>query len=116
MMFGNMDPEETKRATVRCINECQHWKQYCLTSSSGDVYHPTAGCWLLDSSPDETSPVTLGTLLICLEALRTLAEVDNTLCFHLADIFREKFPSWVQTMVTATSYNFLSSSQNTPIG
>ena len=29
-----------------------------------------------------------GALLICLENLRTLVEFDDTLCFHLADIYR----------------------------
>ena len=39
-----------------------------------------------------------GILLFCLENLRTLVEYEDTLCFHLADIYRGKFLSqhWLQ--------------------
>ena len=64
------------------------------------MYHPTAGWWLLVTSLDETSPVTQETLLICLEKLRTLVEFEDTLCFHLADIYRGKLLSqhWLQLL------------------
>ena len=64
------------------------------------MYHPTDGCWLLVTSLDEASPVTLETLLVCLENLRTLVEFEDTLCFHLADIYRGKFLSqhWLQLL------------------
>ena len=41
-----------------------------------------------------------GTLLICLEKLRTLVEFEDTLCFHLADKHHEKFPTqqWLQLL------------------
>ena len=41
-----------------------------------------------------------GTLLTCLENLRTLVEFEDTLCFHLADIFRGKFlgQPWLQLL------------------
>ena len=61
-----------------------------MTSPPGDLFHPTAGWWLLVTSVDETSPVNPGTLIICLENLRTLVEFEDTLCFHLADIYRGK--------------------------
>ena len=66
----------------------------------GEVYHPSTGCWLLDTSLDEVTPVTPGILLICLENLRTLVEFEDTLCFHLADIYRGKFLSqhWLQLL------------------
>ena len=66
----------------------------------GDAYHPSTGCWLLVTSLDEVSPVTPGILLICLENLRTLEEFEDTLCFHLADIYRGNFLSqhWLQLL------------------
>ena len=98
MVFGKIEPEDTKVAMVRCITAQKLWQQYGVTSPPGDVYHPTAGWWLLVTSLDETSPVNPGTLLICLENLRTLVEFEDTLCFHLADIYRGKFLSqhWLQ--------------------
>ena len=100
MVFGKLEPEDTKVAMVRCITVQKLWQQYGVTSPPGDVYHPTAGWWLLVTSLDETSPVNPGTLLICLENLRTLVEFEDTLCFHLADIYRGKFLSqhWLQLL------------------
>ena len=50
------------------------------------------------TSLDETTLVSPNPLLMCLENLRTLVEVEDTLCFHLADIYRGKFLSqhWLQ--------------------
>ena len=100
IVFGKMEPEDTKVAMVRCITARRLWQQYGVTSPPGDVYHPTTGWWLLVTSLDETSPVNPGTLLICLENLRTLVEFEDTLCFHLADIYRGKFLSqhWLQLL------------------
>ena len=100
MVFGKIEPTDTKVALERCITAQKLWQQYGVTSPPGDVYHPTTGWWLLVTSLDETSPVTRGTLLICLENLRTLVEFDDTLCFHLADIYRGKFLSqhWLQLL------------------
>ena len=100
MVFGKIEPEDTKVAMVRCTTAQKLWQQYGVTSPPGDVYHPTAGWWLLVTSLDETSPVNPGTLLICLENLRTLVEFEDTLCFHLADIYRGKFLSqhWLQLL------------------
>ena len=100
MVFGKIEPEDTKVAMVRCITAQKLWQQYGVTSPPGDVYHPTAGWWLLVTSLDETSPVNPGTLLICLENLRTLVEFEDTLCFHLTDIYRGKFLSqhWLQLL------------------
>ena len=63
-----------------------------------DVYQPTQGRWLLDTSLDHSSLISPTTLLRCLENLRTLVEANDTLCFHLADIYRGKFLSqhWLQ--------------------
>ena len=100
MVFVKIEPTDTKVAMVRCITAQKLWQQYGVTSPPGDVYHPTTGWWLLVTSLDETSPVTPRTLLICLENLRTLVEFDDTLCFHLADIYRGKFLSqhWLQLL------------------
>ena len=100
MVFGKIEPEDTKVAMVRCITAQKLWQQYGVTSPPGDVYHPTASWWLLVTSLDETSPVNPGTLLICLENLRTLVEFEDTLCFHLTDIYRGKFLSqhWLQLL------------------
>ena len=100
MVFGKIEPEDTNIAMVRCVTAQKLWQQYGVTSPPGDVYHPTAGWWLLVTSFDETSPVTPGTLLICLENLSTLVEFENTLCFHLADIYRGKILSqhWLQLL------------------
>ena len=68
------------------------------SSPPGDVHQPTHGWSLLVTSLDHSSLVSPTTLLICLENLRTLVEVDDTLCFHLAVIYRGKFLSqhWLQ--------------------
>ena len=97
MMFGRIEPSDTRIAMVRCITARRLWQQYGVTSPP---YHPTAGWWLLVTSLDETSLVTPGSLLICLENLRTLVEFEDTLCFHLADIYRGKFLSqhWLQLL------------------
>ena len=68
----------------------QLWTQYGMTSPHGDAYHPTDSWWLLVTSLDETSSLSPGTLLICLENVRTLVELNNTLCLGLADAFRGK--------------------------
>ena len=100
MVLGNVDSEDTNIAMVRCINAYQLWEQYGVSSPRGDVSHPTAGWWLLVTFLDETSLVSPGTLLFCLENLRTLVEFDNTICFHLADILRVKFhiDHWLQLL------------------
>ena len=100
MMFGKIEPSDTRIAMVRCITARRLWQQYGVTSPPGHVYHPTAGWWLLVTSLDKTSLVTPGTLLICLENLRTLVEFEDTLCFHLADIYRGRFLSqhWLQLL------------------
>ena len=100
MVFGEIGPEDTNIAMVRCITAQNLWQQFGMTSPPGDVYHPSTGCWLLVTSLDEVSPVTPGILLICLENLRTLVEFEDTLCFHLADIYRGKFLSqhWLQLL------------------
>ena len=100
MVFGKTEPEVSKLAMVRCITARRLWQQYGVTSPPGDVYHPTTGWWLLVTSLDEASQVTPGTVLICLEILRTLIEFEDTLCFHPADIYRGKFRSqhWLQLL------------------
>ena len=93
MVFGKVELEDTKEAMVRCISAHQPWQQYSVTSPPGDVYHPSAGWWLLVTSLDETSPVNLRTRLIRLETLGTLVEFDDTDCFHSADIYCVQFLS-----------------------
>ena len=66
MIFGEIGPEDTNIAMVRCTTAQKLWQQFGVTSPPGDVYHPITGCWLLVSSLDEVSPVTSGILLICL--------------------------------------------------
>ena len=85
---------------VRCVTAHQLWKQDVVTSPPGDVYHSTAGWWLLVNSLDESSLVSPGTLLISLQNIRTLVELDNTLCFRLAKIFRSKIhiQHWLQLL------------------
>ena len=61
IVFGKVEPEDTKVAIVGYITMHQLWQQYGVTSPPGDVYQPTAGWWQL-----ETSSVNPGTLLICL--------------------------------------------------
>ena len=53
---------------------------------------------VLVTSIDESALVSPTTLIMCLENLRNLVENDDTLCFHLADIYRGKFLSqhWLQ--------------------
>ena len=89
MVFGKVEPEDTKVTVVRCIIAHQLLQHYGMTSPPGDLYHPTAGWWQLVTSLDETSPVNTGTLLICLENLRTIVEFEDTICFHPADISRK---------------------------
>ena len=86
---------------IRCITDNQLWKKYHITSPPGDVYQPSTGWWLLVTSLDDSSLVSPTTLLLCLENLRTLVETSDTLCFHLADIYRGKFLSqhWLQLIV-----------------
>ena len=69
---------------------------HCLPA--GDVYQPTQGWWLLVTFLDETTLVLPTTLLMFLKILRIIEEPEDTLCFHLADIYREKFLSqhWLQ--------------------
>ena len=100
MVFGNVYSEDTNIAMVRCFTAHQLGEQYGVTSPPGDLYHSTAGWWLLVTSLDETSLVSPGTLLFFLENLRTIEEFDNTLCFHLPDIFRGKFhiQHWLQLL------------------
>ena len=101
IVFGEVDPEDARVTMVRCITAHRLWLRYGETSPPGDIHHPTDGWWLLVTSLDETSPVSPGTLLICLKILRTLVDFEDTLCFHLADIYREKFLSqhWLQLLV-----------------
>ena len=56
------------------------------------MYHPPDGWWLLVTTLDETSPVSPGTLLVCIENLRTLLEFDTKLGFNLVEINRRKNP------------------------
>ena len=79
MVFGKIEPEDTKVAMVRSITAQKLWQQLGVASLPGDIYHPTAGWWLLVISLDETSPVTPGTLYVCLENLCTLVEFEDTL-------------------------------------
>ena len=85
---------------IRFITANQLWQKYHITSPPGDVYQPSTGWWLLVTSLDDSSLVSPTTLLLCLENLRTLVESNDTLCFHLADIYRGKFLSqhWLQLM------------------
>ena len=105
MIFGAIGPEDTNIAMIRCTTAQKLWEQFGVTSPPGDVYHPPTGCWLLVTSLYEASPVTPGILLICLENLRTLVESEDTLCFHLADIYRGKFLSqhWLQLKAISSS-------------
>ena len=100
MVFGEIGPEDTNIALVRCITAQKLWQQFGVTSPPGGVYHPSTGCWLLVTSLDEVTPVTPGILLFCLENLRTLVEFEDTLCFHLANIYRGKFlrQHWLQLL------------------
>ena len=100
MVFGKVEPEDTKVAMVRWITAHQLWQQYGVTSPPGDVYHPTAGWWLLVTSLDEKSPVNPRTLLICLENFCTLVEFDERHWFHLAGVYRPNFlfQQWLQLL------------------
>ena len=82
---------------IRCITAHQLWEKY-VVFPPGDVYQPTQGWWLLVTFLDYSTLVSPITLLICLENLRNFVEANVTLCFHLADIYRGKFPSqhWLQ--------------------
>ena len=95
MTFGEMDIKSDSLEMVRCITAHQLWKKYRV-ASKGDVFHP----WmmLLVTCLDETTLVSPTTLLTCLENLRTIVEPEDTLCFHLADIYRGSFlrQHWLQ--------------------
>ena len=67
IVFGEIEPEYTNIAMIHFTTAQKIWQQYGVTSPPGDVYHPTAGCWLIVTSLDEAPPVTPETLLICLE-------------------------------------------------
>ena len=96
--FGELDNTCSNTLMIRCITANQLWNKYHIASPPGDVYQPSAGWWLLITSLDDSSMVSPTTLLLCLENLRTLVETSDTLCFHLADIYRGKFLSqhWLQ--------------------
>ena len=96
--FGELDNTCSNPLMIRCITANQLWNKYHIASPPGDVYQPSAGWWLLITSLDDSSMVSPTTLLLCLENLRTLVETSDTLCFHLADIYRGKFLSqhWLQ--------------------
>ena len=98
MVFGHVPPEDNKLEMIRCIAAHHLWERYGIVSPPGDIYRPTNGWWLSVTSLDETPPVAPGTLLMCLENLRTLVEPGETLCFHLAEIFRGKIlcRHWLQ--------------------
>ena len=78
---------------VRCITAHQLWEKYHVVSLPGDVYQPTQGWCLSVISLDHSALVSPTTLLMYLENLRTLVEAENTLWFHLADIYRGKVSS-----------------------
>ena len=96
--FGELAEKDSSPEMVRCITAHQLWEKYGIASPPGDIYQPTKGWWLLVTSLDATTLVSPTTLLMCLESLRTVTEPENTLCFHLADIYRGKFLSqhWLQ--------------------
>ena len=96
--FGELDDTFSNPLMIRCITANQLWQKYHITSPPGDVYQPSTGWWLLVTSLDDSSFVSPTTVLLCLENLRTLVESNDTLCFHLADIYRGKFLSqhWLQ--------------------
>ena len=96
--FGELDDTCSNPLMIRCITANQLWQKNHITSPPGDVYQPSTGWWLLVTSLDDSSLVSPTTLLLCLENLRTLVESNDTLCFHLADIYRGKFLSqhWLQ--------------------
>ena len=96
--FGDLDDTCGNPLMIRCITANQLWQKYHIASPPGDVYQPSTGWWLLVTSLDDSSLVSPTTLLLCLENLRTLVESNDTLCFHLADIYRGKFLSrhWLQ--------------------
>ena len=96
--FGELDDTCGNPLMIRCITANQLWQKYHITSPPGDVYQPSTGWWHLVTSLDDSSLVSPTTLLLCLENLRTLVESNDTLCFHLADIYRGKFLSrhWLQ--------------------
>ena len=83
---------------IRCITAHQLWEKYQVASPPGDVYQPSQDWWLLVTSLDHFALVSPITLIMCLDNLRTLVGAQDTLCFHLADIYRGKFSSqkWLQ--------------------
>ena len=91
-----MNAEQEKTEMICCITAHQLWEKYRVASPPGDIYdiyQPTQGWWLLVTSLDETTPVSPITLLMRLESLRTVVGAEDTVGFHLADIYREKFLS-----------------------
>ena len=93
-----MNGEQEKTEMIRCITAHQLWEKYHFASPPGDINRPTRGWLLLVTPLDETTPVSPITLLMCQKSLRTVVEADDTLCFHLADIYRGKVWSrhWFQ--------------------
>ena len=75
MVFGNTDPESRDVEMIRCITAFQLWEQNGTTTLRGVVHHRTNGWWLLVPCLDETSPVSSGTSLICLELSGTPVEI-----------------------------------------
>ena len=86
MIFGEIEPEDKNITSTLHHRTAKMATMWC-NFPPGDVYHPTDGYWLLFTSLDEASPVTPETLLTP-ENLRILVEFEDTLCFHLADIYR----------------------------
>ena len=98
ILFGELNEACNNAQMIRCITAHQLWEKYHIVSPPGDVYRPSQEWWLLGTSLDATTLVSTATLLLCLENLRTLVEANDTLCFHLADIYRGKYLSqhWLQ--------------------
>ena len=84
MVFGKLVLEDGSAEMIRFIAANQLEEKYGIVSPPGDVYQPTTGWWLL--------------VQFFLENLRTLVEFEDTLYFHLANIFRGKFLTqhWLQ--------------------
>ena len=95
--FGELDDRVGGLELIRCITAHQLWKKKiprCFPSGRRIPAYPG----LLVTSFDETTLVSPTTLLMCLESLRTVMQPEDTLCLHLADIYRGKFLSkhWLQ--------------------
>ena len=95
--FGKMNGEQEKTEMIRCITAHQLRGKYHVASPPGDIYRPIQGWWILVTL-DETTTLSPIKQLMCLESLRTVLEADDTLCFHLADLYRGEFLSqhWFQ--------------------